>query len=255
MKVCVVIPSYNEKESITQLVNGIRNYFDGSEHIVNILIVDDNSPDGTAELVRSLSINDPSIHLISRPRKMGLGSAYTDAFEWILDNLAVDAVIQMDADLSHPPQLLPQMIQVLQGGADAVVASRYSGQGGIDSWPLHRRIISKGANFYARTLLGVRIKDVTSGYRAFKINVIEQLLANRLSSKGYEYQVESIYIISNMNKNIEEVPFTFKNRREGKSKLTLKDIVRFAGIVLALRFRSPVNADQRMLINNEPKRR
>ncbi len=205
MKVAIVVPVYNEKDTILELIETVKDCSKGSNDEVNIIIVDDNSPDGTAIIIRELTTNDSHIHLICRPRKMGLGSAYLDAFRWILSNLTVDVVIQMDGDMSHPPHLLQKMIGVIKMGGDVAIASRYSKNGGADNWPLHRKIISKGANLFVRLLLGVRIKDVTSGYKAFKINVIEGLLARKLSSKGYEYQIESIYIVSKMNKKIEEI--------------------------------------------------
>jgi dolichol-phosphate mannosyltransferase len=250
MKVAVVVPTYNERNNIMQLVKSIKHESNQSNEI-NVVVVDDNSPDGTADIVRHLSTSQNGIYLISRAGKMGLGSAYIDAFKWILDNLPVDVVVQMDADLSHPPELIENMIYEIQKGADAVIASRYSGQGGIDGWPLHRRIISKGANLLAKLFLGIGITDVTSGYRAFRLGVVEDMLSSKLSGKGYEYQVESIYILSKMNKRIEEVPFVFRNRTEGKSKLTLRDILSFIRLVINLKLHPPVNNRETVIAIND----
>lgn len=247
MRVVIVIPTYKESSNISQLIESTRNHLTNSGNELHFVVVDDNSPDGTADVVKDMARKQKDVHLILRPTKMGLGSAYTDAFGWILVNLpSSDVVVQMDADLSHPPELVQKMIDAIGEGADFVIASRYVGMGGgVDSWPLRRRLISKGANTLARLFLGIRIKDITSGFRAIKIDIIRELLASNLSSKGYEYQVESAYAVSKLGKGgrknnnkgavVVEVPFVFRNRVSGESKLTMKEILRFIKTVVLLR--------------------
>ncbi len=253
--IAIVIPTYNERANIAALIPQIRQatkdiiYPSLTEepttattisikNSVHIVVVDDNSSDGTGDEVLSLSRKDNNIHLIKRPGKMGLGSAYKDAFEWINNNLNSEIVIQMDADLSHPPGLLTKMIELLAAGsADVIIASRYLGRaGGIQNWPVHRRIVSKGANWLAKLVLGIKVNDTTSGYRAYNISSIRDLLSENFSSSGYEYQIEVLYILSRLNKKILEFPFVFANRTEGKSKLGINDIMHFAYAVFKLRF-------------------
>ena len=179
----------------------------------------DNSSDGTADAVIALSEKDSNIHLIKRPGKMGLGSAYKDAFGWINNKLGAEIIVQMDADLSHPPNLLTKMIElVAAGSADAVIASRYLDKGGTQNWPVHRRVISRGANWLAKSVLGIKVNDITSGYRAYNVASVRDFLSSNLSSSGYEYQIEVLHILSRLDKKIVEIPFTFANRTEGEIK-------------------------------------
>jgi dolichol-phosphate mannosyltransferase len=209
---------------------------DSARNSIHIVVVDDNSSDGTADAVLALSKNDNNIHIVRRPRKMGLGSAYKDAFEWVKNKLNAEIIIQMDADLSHPPNLLMKMIELIAAGsANVVIASRYLGNGATENWPMHRRIISKGANWLASLVLGIKVNDITSGYRAYDASSVLDLLSTRLSSSGYEYQIEVLYVLSRLNKKMVELPFTFANRTEGRSKLGIKDIIRFGFTIFNLR--------------------
>jgi dolichol-phosphate mannosyltransferase len=252
LQIAVVIPTYNERSNIVTLIPQIREATNdaiylsvdeesvsGIRNCTHIIVVDDSSSDGTADAVFALSEKDNNIHLIKRPGKMGLGSAYKDAFEWINNKLNAEIIIQMDADLSHPPNLLTKMIElVAAGSADVVIASRYVGKGGTQNWPVHRKIISKGANWLAKSVLGIKVNDITSGYRAYNISTVRDLFSSNLSSSGYEYQIEVLHILSRLDKKIVELPFTFANRTEGRSKLETKDIMRFASTVFKLKFRT-----------------
>jgi dolichol-phosphate mannosyltransferase len=240
LDVAIVIPTFNERSNIVKVIQQIRDAAKELNNVgVHVVVVDDNSQDGTSDAVLELASRGQNIHLIRRPKKMGLGSAYLDAFAWIVENQkGVEIIFQMDADLSHPPQLLSKMIDTIVRGSDVVVASRYSGQGGSKNWPLHRRIISRAANAFARLVLGISTSDITSGYRAYSVASVKELLARKLSGSGYEYQIEVLYILSRLHKNIVEVPFVFTNRAEGQSKLTSRDMMRFASTVLKLRSRS-----------------
>jgi dolichol-phosphate mannosyltransferase len=272
MQIAIVIPTYNERANIVTLIPQIRqatkdivySTFGGDPTIsktestaatirncIHIIIVDDNSSDGTADAVLTVSEKDNNIHLIKRPGKMGLGSAYKDAFKWINNNLDAEIVVQMDADLSHPPHLLRKMTElVAAGSADAVIASRYLDKGGTQNWPVHRRLISKGANWLAKSVLGIKVNDITSGYRAYNVSSVRDFLSNNLSSSGYEYQIEVLYILSRLDKKIVEIPFTFANRTEGRSKLGVKDIMHFASTVFKLKFRKVENKEKQKNNNN-----
>ena len=243
MRIAVAIPTYNEKNNLLPLIKNVNDSLAGSGVEPYFVVVDDNSPDGTAELVKKEVLNGQKhLHLIQRPKKAGLGSAYVDAFRWILSNYpTIEMIVQMDADLSHPPYLILNMIDAIRNGADAVIASRYIHDGGVDpGWPLHRRITSKGANMLARAILGIKSKDVTSGFRAYRISIVKELMAKRLSSKGYEFQVETLYVVSKLTARIEEIPFQFKNRMDGKSKLTLKEIMRFLKTIITIKLNGQI---------------
>lgn len=239
MKIAIAIPIYNEKENILQLIKSLRRFSDQQHWPIDIVIVDDNSPDGSADAILSNYKNSSRIHLIKRPRKMGLGSAYINAFNFILRNLEPDIVIQMDADFSHPPELIPEMITKIESGNDLVIASRYVKNGGVENWTTSRKIISKGANLLFKLLLGSKINDVTSGFRAFRFETLKELMKVGLSSKGYEFQIEVINQISQITNKIYEVPFIFKDRKEGKSKLSMNDIIHFYLKVISLRVSRP----------------
>jgi len=250
LKIAIAIPIYNEKENILQLVKSLRRLSDQQHWPVDLVIVDDNSPDGSADAILSTFKNSDAIHIIKRPRKMGLGSAYIDAFNFILRNLEPDIVIQMDADFSHPPELIPEMITKIVSGNDLVIASRYVKNGGVENWTTSRKIISKGANTLFKLLLGSKINDVTSGYRAFRFETLKELMKINLSSKGYEFQIEVIYQISQITNKIYEVPFTFKDRKKGKSKLSMSDIIHFYLKVISLRVSLPSRSKSINIIEN-----
>jgi dolichol-phosphate mannosyltransferase len=256
LQIAIAIPTYNERSNIVKLISQIRQAtediiisysalsngsINGERNCIHIVVVDDNSSDGTGDAVLALSEKDNRIHLIKRPSKMGLGSAYKDAFEWVNNKLNAKIIIEMDADLSHPPNLLTTMIELIAAGsADVVIGSRYFDKGGIQNWPMHRRMISKGANWLAKLVLGIKVNDITSGYRAYNVSSIQDFLSTNISSSssgGYDFQIEILYILSRLNKKIVELPFTFANRTEGRSKLGIKDIMHFASTVFKLRFR------------------
>ncbi|MGH9922433.1 MAG: glycosyltransferase, partial [Nitrososphaerales archaeon] len=170
----------------------------------------------------------PNLHLLSRKSKLGLGSAYLDGFRWIVDKIDPDIIIQMDADFSHDISLLPKMKNLIEEGYDLAVASRYVEGGGVKGWPFYRDVMSKGANSLARVMLGLKINDATSGFKAWSKRAIQNILESHLSSKGFEYQIESILVTSRANMKMIEVPYTFIDRQSGKSKLSSKDMLAFA---------------------------
>ena len=230
----VVIPTYSELENLRSLIPKLENVFSSGDIDGNILIVDDNSPDGTAEFIRRLEKEKPNIHLLLRPGKMGIGSAYRDGFSYVLKSSDVEYVGQMDADGSHPPDLIPEMIKKLdETGADVVVGSRKIRGGKAEEWPWRRRLTSWGANLLARAMAGVGVKDSTSGYRMFRASALRRIdFAS--SQAGYSFQVEMIFKCRRSGLMIVEVPFTFVDRRKGRSKLGSREIGGFAWAMVKL---------------------
>ena len=223
LKTCVIVPTYNEKENVAHLVEAIEgiHYPD-----LTVLFVDDGSPDGTADEVRRMAQSSPWVKLLTRDRKMGIGSAYQSGFKEAILDYGADVLVEMDADLQHPPSALPSLIEAIKGGADVAVASRYLPGGGIPQWSRLRRIVSRAANSYSRRLLGLTVRDATSGFRAYTRKAAEQVASADLPAKGFEFQVASLHVLTGKAR-IVEVPFVFAYRTAGKSKLSLGDILRF----------------------------
>lgn len=221
-KSIIIIPTYNEAETIGSLLNIVLKVSPESD----ILIIDDKSIDGTIDIVKNFMRNHSSIKMIVREDERGLGTALKRGYKEAYHG-GYEIIVQMDADLQHPPEKISELIKTIEEGYDVAVASRYVSGGGIVGWTFYRRFISKVANNYARYLLGLKVKDVTTGFRAFSRRAIEYILNKNLSSKGYVIQVETLYILENAGFKIRECPFIFKNRYAGKSKLRLKIIVEF----------------------------
>jgi dolichol-phosphate mannosyltransferase len=200
----------------------------------SILVVDDNSPDGTFKVVERLKKKDNRIFLLRRKAKLGLGSAYMEGFRLAIRNLSFDILIQMDADFSHSPEDTIRLVAPIMNGADVAIASRYIEEGGSQNWSFHRRLISRTANFLASRLLNIHVNDITSGFRAMNRKAVSELLNYQVSSKGYSFQVESLAIYENVGLNIIEVPFIFRNRLSGKAKLSFLEILQFVGALLSL---------------------
>ncbi len=218
-KITVVIPTYNEAENIPKLVSAL---FSLPLPELGLLVVDDNSPDGTGHLVENLGNERPGkIAVLHRASKQGLGTAYIAGFRQALKQGA-DAVLQMDADFSHPIEKIPEMVSALEG-ADVVLGSRYIPGGSVDErWPFWRKALSSWGNIYARTILQVPIRDVTGGFRLWRREVLESIPLEKVKSNGYVFQVEMAYIAVRLGFRFAEVPFYFADRRWGKSKMNLK---------------------------------
>ncbi len=232
MKTCIIIPTYNERYTIASLIEALLVY---TPH-VSIIVIDDNSPDGTANIVKRYIKSYPAyIHLISRERKLGLGSAYIVGFTYALKYQA-DVIFEMDADGSHSPRDVPRMIKQIQQGADVVIGSRRIQGGAITGWGIHRRIASWGAMTVARIVLGLKTKDVTAGFRAYKSNVLRNLQLDTIKSNGYAFQEEMVYLCECAGYVIKEIPVTFTDRKTGVSKLSTKDIIEFFLTIFRLRF-------------------
>jgi len=215
----VVIPTYNEVQTIVQLIDRVLVY-----PLFRIIVVDDNSPDGTGSLVNELSGYGPRLQLISRPMKMGLGSAYLSGFRKALDEGA-RFIFEMDADFSHDPDALLTLLAAAEAGCDLVVGSRYVRGGCIRDWGLLRQLISRGGNLYARSVLGLETRDCTSGFRCYRREVVEQLCAGVIGSNGYSFQIETLYRSWKSGFRVGEAPIEFPDRRVGYSKMTRKDVL------------------------------
>jgi dolichol-phosphate mannosyltransferase len=217
MRLTVVIPTYNEAENLPRLVSALLML---PLPDLCLLIVDDNSPDGTGAIVEQLAVQYPGrIAALHRPGKLGLGTAYIAGFQYALQTGA-EAVGQMDADFSHSPEMLTTMMETLQT-CDVAMGSRYVPGGGVDRrWPLWRKGLSGFGNFYARTLLHLPVCDVTGGFRIWRRDTLQAMPLERVRSNGYAFQVEMIYLAYSLGFRIEEIPIYFTDRRWGKSKMS-----------------------------------
>lgn len=226
IKVSIVIPTYNERENITNLTRRIFEVFCENDINGNVVVVDDNSPDGTAEAVEKIrGESDYPIELIKRPEKMGIGSAYISGFRKAL-KLGSDVIFEMDADFSHDPGVIPEFIEDLRNH-DVVFGSRYVDNGGIENWAAHRKAVSRGANIFAGMLLNLGVKDITTGYRAYTREVLKAIDLSEIKSNGYAFQLEMLSKINEKGFKIREVPITFTDRKVGKSKLSKRDAINF----------------------------
>jgi dolichol-phosphate mannosyltransferase len=214
----LVLPTFNERENLAPIVQEIRRQLPEA----TIWIVDDNSPDGTGRIADELAENDERIEVFHRPAKLGLGTAYIEAFQRALTRGQFDCVLQMDADFSHDPKYLPQLLEALQD-ADLVVGSRYTRGGGTENWSRVRKAISRGGNLVARIGLGVKTRDATGGYRVYRRSTLEQLHFDDLKLRGYGFQIEVIFQVERRGLRIVEIPIIFVERKAGTSKMS-KDI-------------------------------
>lgn len=213
MKALVVIPTYNEAATLGPLLAMVRALPDAPE----VLVVDDASPDGTADIVRELARTDPGVHLLERPGKAGLGVAYRAGFGWALQQ-HYDRIAQMDADLSHPPDRLPALLSTLDD-ADVAIGSRYVPGGRTEGWPWRRELLSRAGNTYARRALRLSVADSTAGFRAYRAPVLREIGLASVTSGGYCFQVELTVRALHAGFSVVELPITFTERAEGVSKM------------------------------------
>jgi len=223
----VIIPTFNESENITNIINELK-IFD-----LDILIVDDNSPDKTSQIVKKLMIKNKKIKILERPRKLGLGSAYRDGFRYCIEN-DYENLIQMDADFSHRIEDLKNMLTFINS-YEVIIGSRYVDGGGSIGWSRIRKILSKVANIYAKIITKSNIYDMTSGFRIYSKNALEKIEYDKTKSDGYSFQIEMSVRANNQKLKIKEVPIVFNERREGESKMNLKIIIEALFIVFKLR--------------------
>jgi dolichol-phosphate mannosyltransferase len=213
-RVAVVVPTYNERENLESAVGRVRDAVPDAD----LLIVDDNSPDGTGELADKLAAGDQHVHVMHRAGKSGLGAAYIAGFRWALER-DYGAVVEMDADGSHRPEDLPSLLAALEQ-ADLVVGSRWVPGGKIVNWPKNREVLSRGANIYVRLMLGIKVRDATGGYRAYRAGTLRKLALDEVVSQGYCFQVDLTLRTLAAGLKVTEVPITFVEREHGASKMS-----------------------------------
>jgi len=229
MNTLIISPTYNEKKNITSLIESVFSV----NQDYHILIIDDNSPDGTANLVKELQLKYKNLFLEERPGKAGLGTAYKYGFNWAL-NRDYDNIVQMDADLSHDPKEIIEMVRLLNN-YDLVIGSRYIDGVSVVHWPIKRLLLSYGANVYARLVTGLRIKDSTGGYKAWKREVLNSIDINAVKSQGYSFQIEMNWRAWQKKFSIIEHPIIFADRTIGQSKMSKK--IMFEAIIVIWRMR------------------
>jgi dolichol-phosphate mannosyltransferase len=228
----IVVPTYNEKEN----VRSIAEQFLAALPNCELLFVDDNSPDGTGTIIDEMAAANPRIHVMHRAGKLGLGTAYVEGFGWGLAR-GYEYLFEMDADGSHDPKYLPQMLALAVDGADVVVGSRNVPGGGVEGWGIGRTIISKGGSLYARTILGIDVRDVTAGFVCWRRAALEAIELSTITSNGYSFQIEMKYRAVKKGLRLVETPIVFVDRRVGQSKMSRAIVAEALLKVWAIRFR------------------
>jgi dolichol-phosphate mannosyltransferase len=229
--VTICLPTFNERENIEQMLHAL------APMDVHVLVIDDNSPDGTGAIADRVAAGLDNVSVLHRERKEGLGPAYIAGFRVALD-AGADYVITMDCDFSHDPADVPQLIAGAERGADVVIGSRYVQGGGTRNWGIGRRIVSAGGSFYARTLLGLRIRDMTGGFRCFRRSVLETVGLDTIDTRGYAFQIELTYRATRQGFTVAEVPIVFTDRTAGQSKMTRAIFLEAVRKVPLLRYRA-----------------
>jgi dolichol-phosphate mannosyltransferase len=229
--VCVVLPTYNERENLEAIVPAILEALPEAQ----VLVVDDNSPDGTGQLADTLAATDPRIQVLHRAAKEGLGVAYRHGFRWALDRPDVRAVVQMDADFSHDPRDLPRLVAPLMLDSDLTLGTRWIPGGGTVGWPWRRRLISRAGTTFARTVLLLPYRDLTGGFKAWRRELLEAIRLREANASGYGFQIETTWWAHRRGARIQQVPIVFRERVAGRSKMS-GGIVREA-LLLVIRLR------------------
>ena len=229
MKATVCLPTYNEAENLEKMVRAL------GPQGVDVLVIDDGSPDGTGEIADRLAGELDYVSVLHRTHKEGIGRAYIAGFEQLLAGDS-ELILEMDCDFSHDPADVPRLIAACEAGADLALGSRYVPGGGTRNWGLVRRLISWGGSFYARVLLGVRIRDLTGGFKCFRRHVLETLDLDAIESKGYAFQIETTYRVLRKGFRVEEIPIIFVDRTEGTSKMSRGIVIEAMLKVPLLRF-------------------
>ena len=227
----VIIPTYNERENITRIIPAVLS----QNSALEVLVVDDGSPDGTGDIVDSIAAQDPRVHVIHRAGKLGLGTAYVAGFRWALER-DYELIFEMDADFSHNPERLPYFLEAIKS-ADLVLGSRYqNGQINVVNWPISRLFLSYSANIYARRVTGLRVFDATGGFKCFRRRVLESIDLGDVKSNGYAFQIEMTYRAWKKGFRIIEIPIVFVDRTEGSSKMSKKIVREAVWMVWRLRW-------------------
>lgn len=230
-RILVCTPTYNERDNLERFVQGVLKWVPEA----HVLVVDDGSPDGTGDVADRLAAGDARVKVMHRPGKLGLGSAYVQAFQKGLAE-GYDLIFEMDADLSHDPMYLPDMLRAFERGADVVIGSRNVPGGGVTGWGAGRHFMSKGGSLYSRTILGLPVRDLTSGYKGFRADVLRAIDLSGVKSNGYSFQIELTHRAAKRGYRIAEVPIHFVDRQVGKSKMSSRIFAEAVVMVWRLRF-------------------
>ncbi len=233
MEALIIIPTYNEMDNIEAIINAL--FALGLD--LEVLVVDDNSPDGTGDFVKEWGQREPRLHSIHRAAKLGLGSAYIEGFKWGLKNTDAKYLFEMDADFSHDPKAIPSFLENIQA-ADLVLGSRYLDGITVMNWPLSRLFLSVGANIYTRVITGMPLKDATGGFKCFRREVLDAIPLDRIKSDGYSFQIEVNFHVWKRGFKIKEIPIVFEDRRSGTSKMSRRIVWEAVFLVWKLRFYS-----------------
>jgi dolichol-phosphate mannosyltransferase len=236
VRVVVCLPTYNERDNLEPMVRTLDDVFRRHDLDARVLVIDDSSPDGTGEVADRLTCEFRFLSVLHRPKKEGLGPAYLAGFVWALATDA-DRIVEMDCDFSHDPEDLPRLIAATQN-ADLALGSRYVQGGGTRNWGLARRAVSRFGSLYARALLGVGVRDLTGGFKCFRRSVLEAIGLERISTKGYAFQIETTYRALQVGSRVVEVPIVFSEREVGTSKMSRGIVFEAVAKVPALRLRA-----------------
>ncbi len=235
VRAVVCLPTYNERENLEQVIHELGTVLDTTRD--RVLVIDDASPDGTGDIADRLASERPWVDVLHRARKEGIGPAYVAGFRRALVDGA-GLVLEMDCDFSHDPADVPRLIAAAEGGADLVLGSRYAPGGGTRNWGLLRRVVSRGGCLYAQVFLGVRVRDLTGGFKCFRSATLEAIDLDALSAHGYAFQIETTYRVHRAGLRVVEVPITFVERRAGASKMTGSIVLEAMWKVPLLRLRA-----------------
>jgi len=231
-RILVIVPTYNELMNLPHIVPAVLS----QDPRLDMLVVDDNSPDGTGALAKRLMEIEPRVHVLHREKKEGLGRAYLAGFRWALER-DYEVIFEMDADFSHDPERIPDFLRTMET-ADLVLGSRYARGVNVINWPISRLLLSLGANFYARVITGLPLSDSTGGYKAFRRSVLEALDLDRVRSNGYAFQIEMSFLAWKKGFRLKEIPIVFTDRMEGQSKMNKRIVREAIWVVWWLRLRS-----------------
>jgi dolichol-phosphate mannosyltransferase len=232
----IILPTYNESENLPTVIAAIEQVRQETPTPGHVLVVDDNSPDGTGDVADELAAKHEWVHVLHRPGKQGLGQAYIAGFRWALAR-DYTHILEMDCDLSHPPAAIPRLLAAAEVN-DLVLGSRYVPGGGVVGWPLHRRVISQGGSLYARGCLGVGIHDLTGGFKCFRRWVLEAIDLDGIHGQGYVFQIELTFRTLRLGGRVAEVPIVFEDRTVGESKMSTAIVMEAVWQVPALRMRA-----------------
>jgi dolichol-phosphate mannosyltransferase len=220
VRTLIVIPTYQEAENIDIVLGLVRSVVPDAE----VLVVDDGSPDGTADMAERFGVTNGGVSVLRRASKSGLGSAYRAGFAWGIER-GFEALVEMDADLSHDPHSLPRLLEALEGGADLVIGSRYVPGGAVPNWPTHRLMLSRWGNRYVRVVLGLPVQDATAGFRAYRATILDRIGLSGIGAEGYAFQIEMAYAVRRAGGTVVEVPIAFTDRVRGTSKMSGRIVV------------------------------